>query len=195
MRNLTKEHKEKLSKAHKGKKLSEEHKKNIGKSLKGHKTKEETKKKIGEKNKESIKKLWENKEYRDKMERIKKEKGTYDKISKKLKGRKLSEEHRKKAIKNLEPRYGKDNPAWKGGITPLNQKIRKSKEYRLWRIAVLERDNYTCRFCGQVGGIIHADHIKPFSLFPELRFAIDNGRTLCVDCHKKTDTYGRRKNG
>ena len=39
------------------------------------------------------------------------------------------------------------------------------------------------------GGKLNADHIKPFSLFPELRFDLNNGRTLCVECHKKTDTY------
>lgn len=87
---------------------------------------------------------------------------------------------------------GEKNVNWKGGITPVNEKIRKSKEYKLWRTAVFERDNWTCIFCMARGGIIHADHIKPFAYYPELRFAIDNGRTLCIDCHRKTETYGRK---
>lgn len=88
---------------------------------------------------------------------------------------------------------------WRGGITSINMLIRSSDEYKLWRKAVFERDNYTCIWCGIRSGsgkkvVLHADHIKPFALYPELRFAIDNGRTLCKDCHKKTDTYcGRTK--
>lgn len=102
---------------------------------------------------------------------------------------KLSQETRQK-ISNAT--RGSKNHFWKGGITPIHLIIRRSLNYRLWRKSVFERDNYACIWCGQRGGKLNADHIKPFSLFPELRFAIDNGRTLCVDCHKKTDTYGEK---
>jgi hypothetical protein len=85
---------------------------------------------------------------------------------------------------------GEKNWNWKNGASTRSQLIRKSIEYKLWRKAVLERDNYTCVWCKKVGGNIQADHIKAFCLYPELRFAIDNGRTLCFDCHQKTDNYG-----
>ena len=114
------------------------------------------------------------------------------KMSESHKGIKLSEAHKLKI--SLSNR-GDKGSNWKGGISPLNKVIRRSLEYRLWREAVFKRDNYTCVWCGARNGKgkyieLHPDHIKPFSLFPELRFAIDNGRTLCIDCHKTTDTYG-----
>jgi 5-methylcytosine-specific restriction endonuclease McrA len=62
--------------------------------------------------------------------------------------------------------------------------------YLEWRNNVFERDNFTCQDCDQIGGYLNADHIKPFAFYPELRFELSNGRTLCHDCHKKTDTYG-----
>lgn len=84
------------------------------------------------------------------------------------------------------------NKAWKGGVTPLNSLIRKSSRMREWRKTVFERDNYTCQGCGQVGSELQVDHIKSFADYPELRFDIDNGRTLCKPCHLKTPTWGFR---
>jgi len=92
-----------------------------------------------------------------------------------------------------EQRKGDKWCTWKGGISPVNEMIRKSLEYKLWREAVFKRDEYRCKWCGKKGGVLHADHIKRFVDYPELRFAIDNGRTLCVVCHKITDTYGNKK--
>lgn len=81
---------------------------------------------------------------------------------------------------------GKYSPTWKGGITPLHHKIRQSIEYRLWREAVFARDNWTCQKCKKRGSNLEAHHIKRFKEYPELRFAIDNGQTLCIKCHNKT---------
>lgn len=97
---------------------------------------------------------------------------------------KIGDAHRGKKLPSI---TGNKHPRWKGGITPINKKIRHSVEYKLWRTAVFERDHYTCVWCGnKKSGNLNADHIKPFAYFPELRFAIDNGRTLCVPCHRKT---------
>ena len=79
---------------------------------------------------------------------------------------------------------------WKGGATKENKKLRSSARFRRWRDAVYKRDDYTCVFCGKRGGRLNPDHIKKFADFPDLRFNVDNGRTLCEKCHKGTDTYG-----
>ena len=113
------------------------------------------------------------------------------------KGVKLSEETKRKISiahkgKSAYWNKGEKSNLWKGGISPINKTIRKSIEYRLWRESIFARDNWTCQECKSRGGVLHPHHIKPFSKYPELRFAIDNGITLCRECHKKTDTYGRR---
>jgi 5-methylcytosine-specific restriction endonuclease McrA len=59
-----------------------------------------------------------------------------------------------------------------------------------WRKAVFERDKWTCRRCGVKGGRLQAHHIKPYKGYPHLRYLLGNGKTLCIECHKKTATYG-----
>ena len=106
-------------------------------------------------------------------------------------GKSPSREVRDKISKSMEGTgQGSKNTLWKGGITPINLAVRMSAKYKRWRTAIYERDSYTCRECKQIGGKLNADHIKPFSLYPEFRFELSNGRTLCVSCHKKTSTYG-----
>jgi len=54
-----------------------------------------------------------------------------------------------------------------------------------WRNAVLRRDGHTCQLCG-TSEHLHAHHIKPWATYPELRYRVDNGLTLCLSCHVLT---------
>lgn len=62
--------------------------------------------------------------------------------------------------------------------------FRQSKAYKEWRLSVFHRDSFKCQSCGKVGNNIEAHHIKEFSLYPELRLSLDNGITLCGECHR-----------
>lgn len=74
-------------------------------------------------------------------------------------------------------------------VNPLDSenefvKTRKYKQYFDWRRKVYEHDDYTCQCCGDRGGRINAHHLRSYAEYPEGRTDIDNGRTLCHDCHK-----------
>lgn len=95
-----------------------------------------------------------------------------------------------KKISHPANKNGVNNPNWRGGITPIHSKLRKTEELKEWRQKVFERDNWTCQKCGARSKAneyirIEAHHIKPFAAFPELRLVIDNGLTLCKRCHDK----------
>ena len=79
---------------------------------------------------------------------------------------------------------GINHPNWKGGVTSKNEQIRKNLEYIIWRRAVFSRDNWTCQKCDVRGEKIHSHHIHNFADFDNLRISIDNGITLCKNCHK-----------
>jgi hypothetical protein len=81
---------------------------------------------------------------------------------------------------------------WEGGKTNERQRLMGQETYKQLRKQVFERGNYTCQVCITRGGSLEMDHIKEWSNYPELRFEQINCRTLCSDCHKKTDNYGSK---
>lgn len=74
---------------------------------------------------------------------------------------------------------------------PEQTKERFTREYKEWKRAVLERDNFTCQKCGATGAGLAAHHNKSFKDNPELRIDLDNGITLCRNCHYEIH-YGRK---
>ncbi len=116
--------------------------------------------------------------------------------------RRMSEGSRKTA-----PR-GEKHWYWKGGISPLRNRLEDTFAYKQWRKEVFERDNYTCQDCGKRGGNLEAHHIKPFltilkeidkSVKNKFQYAlqynilwdVSNGITYCIKCHSKNDSHRR----
>lgn len=159
----------KMSNSHKGKKHTEERKEKIGKSNKGkHKKGEERNKEIVEKIRKKLKKYFSNEE---------------NKILASCYAQKINRED------------------WNGFKKTEYEKIRRSKEWKKWRKKVFERDKFTCKnknckYCNNELGVeIHPHHIKPFSIYPNLVFEIDNGRTLCANYHLKSNLHKNLKKG
>jgi hypothetical protein len=123
------------------------------------------------------------------------------KISLSKKGKKFSDEHKhklrlaklgtKQSPKTIEKRFincrGEKHYNWQGGksnnryIHSLN-----NKEYREWRTKVFTRDNFKCKINNcDCKGQLEAHHILSWRDYPELRYDINNGITLCHFHHPR----------
>ena len=105
-------------------------------------------------------------------------------------------------------KFGSNHPCWKKDKKrPFQIAIRSLFKYRQWRSDVFTKDDFTCQLCWVRGCELQADHypkrfidiireckIDTFdkAILCEKLWDINNGRTLCVDCHRKTDTWGRK---
>ena len=122
------------------------------------------------------------------------------------KGLKLSEATRLKVSKSWftkERVTGEKNCNWQGGKTAIRGKVRAMSLYKKWRDFIFRRDGYKCQGCEKVGGTLHADHIIGFSEILQVwkvktiedaiscgdLWDTNNGRTLCLRCHQKTENY------
>src|SRR3990167_10841764 len=103
---------------------------------------------------------------------------------------------------------GDKNPNWKGGITSLIRLIRACRKYGDWKKQCLYRDKWICQICKKKNNILHIDHypvmfseiIRKYkidsyqkAIYCKELWDINNGRTLCGDCHNYI-TANQRKN-
>lgn len=82
---------------------------------------------------------------------------------------------------------GENNYNWKGGYEDKRIKFRKTFAFKQFVKDVLKRDNYTCQICGigSKGAKIVVHHKDGYNWCVHRRVDVDNGITLCEDCHKK----------
>lgn len=102
---------------------------------------------------------------------------------------------------------GKLNHRWKGGTTNFQIVLRGYEKYTQWRSDIFQRDNWNCQTCNKKGGELEVHHIKSFSkillenniktikdaLKCKELWDLNNGITLCKDCHKLTNNYKNKQ--
>ncbi len=173
-----------------GRLLSKEHKKKLSLSRMGHFVSEETKRKIGLANK--------GKEVSKEVRKLRSEilKGKLGRNKgKHWKVKDTSKMHHTSWNKGLKGFLaGEGHYNWIKDRSKLaKHQERNDMAYKEWRLQVYKRDNFKCRIENQdCSGRIIAHHILPWSDFPELRYNINNGITLCQAHHPRKRAEEKR---
>jgi len=96
----------------------------------------------------------------------------------------------------LNHRRGQSHPNYNYSLSQQDREDNRDyPEYKDWREAVFERDSYTCQKCGEAGVVLNAHHIESYGVNKDLRTTLENGITLCKDCHDNFHhIYGRGNN-
>lgn len=92
------------------------------------------------------------------------------------------------------------NPHFKDGAAKIGKKMRRLARYLKWRKDLFARDKNTCQMCYNTFDSKYLDAHHKIRLWTLLRdylkkeidfndeyfYSLDNGQTLCKECHRKT---------
>jgi hypothetical protein len=172
---MTEEHKRKLSEAQKGRIFTAEHREKLSLARKG--------KSPWNKGTHGVMRSWN--KGRKMPEHVKAAiRNSHLGRSPWNKGIPWSAEHRRRlSDAHIGIQAGPNNPNWRGGTKSERVRVMSTARYQQWRKAVFERDGFRCFSCGERGKRMEAHHLYPWAECPRLRFALENGITLCDSCH------------
>lgn len=105
----------------------------------------------------------------------------------------LAREQASQRIKERDnPNLGKFGAAhhnWNPNKTEAERLTQRNyTEYAEWRLSVFKRDRYSCCVCSS-GNKINAHHLFNYSTYRKHRHNINNGITLCDNCHSSFHTW------
>ena len=105
-------------------------------------------------------------------------------------GKSPSEEHKRKISESL---AGSNHYRWNPDREEVKRNERNDGGYKQWVLKVKKRDNNQCLFKGQnCSGYNIVHHILSWKDYPELRYEIKNGITLCQAHHPRKRAEEKR---
>lgn len=98
-----------------------------------------------------------------------------DKVVQELLTKEVAKIYAKKNAKY--PKY----PAYTKGMK--SNEFYRTREWLEARYKTLVKYGRVCQCCGSTSPILHVDHIKPRSKYPDLELSLDNLQVLCEACN------------
>jgi hypothetical protein len=99
-----------------------------------------------------------------------------------------------KGLKGVMPN-GENHPSWIKDRTKLKKEENKAYDYayQYWAKEVKNRDNWKCKINNKdCKGRLESHHILSWKDYPELRYNINNGITLCLAHHPRKRAEEKR---
>ena len=82
----------------------------------------------------------------------------------------------------LEMLQGETNPNYRPDLPLEERNGKRGYPIERWALAVKRRDNFTCQVCGSKEKLV-AHHLNSYASAKDKRYDIENGVTMCRDCH------------
>jgi hypothetical protein len=92
-------------------------------------------------------------------------------------------------LESCRSRSGPNHSLWRHDLSMEDRNkyyrrgYKNNHEFYGWSRNVFARDNFTCQVCHSRGGKLSGHHLNGWNWSVEDRFNLDNGVTLCIDCH------------